>query len=271
MQTGSENELKFYGLDSQAIAILRDFGRSFESSLDGLVNRFYAHLAEFPELRAKIGTPERIGRLKESQKQHWRHLFEDGFSADYFERCLAIGRTHERIGLEPVWYIGAYSLAVAEMTAFAARQHLLSPAKRAQVVQAVTSAVFMDMHATLAAFGSVDDSRRIRDRLGRFATNLMDRTVEVAIGVNEGAITNAEMVSQLRAVDADAQAIAAATEETVYSAHEIDARAREAAGHVREARDTTEHGRTTVIRAVASIDNIAETVSVAARRVSDLS
>ncbi|MFV3076133.1 methyl-accepting chemotaxis protein [Niveispirillum fermenti] len=104
-----------------------------------------------------------------------------------------------------------------------------------------------------------------------FATGLMDRTVDVATAINDASIANAEMVGQLRAVDAQAQAIAAATEETVAGVNEISARSQDVARLASEAHDVAEGGRQAVASAVRGMDAIAQAVADSASRVSELS
>ncbi len=56
-----------------------------------------------------------MARAREAQKQHWLKIFEGNLDAEYVERVKRIGRAHERIGLEPRWYIAAYALALTEL------------------------------------------------------------------------------------------------------------------------------------------------------------
>jgi methyl-accepting chemotaxis protein len=104
-----------------------------------------------------------------------------------------------------------------------------------------------------------------------FAAGLMDRTVDVAAAINDASIANAEMVGQLRAVDHEAQAIAAATEETVAGVHEISDRSRDVARLAEEAHEVAQTGRQVVGQAVQGMDAIASAVGDSARRVAELS
>lgn len=104
-----------------------------------------------------------------------------------------------------------------------------------------------------------------------FIASLMDRTVDVATAINDASIANAEMVGQLRAVDSQAQAIAAATEETVAGVNEISARSQDVARLASEAHDVAEGGRQAVANAVRGMEAIADAVAQSASRVSELS
>ncbi len=107
--------------------------------------------------------------------------------------------------------------------------------------------------------------------IAAFMAGLMDRTVDVATAINDASIANAEMVGQLRAVDGQAQAIAAATEETVAGVNEISARSQDVARLAAEAHDVAEGGRQAVANAVKGMEAIADAVAQSASRVSELS
>jgi methyl-accepting chemotaxis protein len=121
-----------------------------------------------------------------------------------------------------------------------------------------------------AVAGKTDGGHPVPDTAG-FIAGLMDRTVDVATAINDASIANAEMVGQLRAVDSQAQAIAAATEETVAGVNEISARSQDVARLASEAHDVAEGGRQAVANAVRGMDAIADAVAQSASRVSELS
>jgi methyl-accepting chemotaxis protein len=103
-----------------------------------------------------------------------------------------------------------------------------------------------------------------------FAAGLLDRTVDVAVALNDAAIANAHMVSQLREVDFDAQGIAAATEETVTGVGEIALRTKDVVQLATETNATTGRGRHAVHTAIGRMEAITQAVSQAAQRVGEL-
>jgi signal transduction histidine kinase len=116
-----------------------------EATVDRIVSDFYAHLLRFPELERLLhAEPDRITRLQGLQRAYFLSLSEGRFDADYFESRLRVGDAHQRIGLRPAWYIGAFALylrlalrALIEATGDGAR---ILP-----TVEALVKAIFLDM------------------------------------------------------------------------------------------------------------------------------
>lgn len=49
-------------------------------------------------------------RLGQTLRDYFQQLFSGRLDDAYVERRMAIGRMHDRIGLEPAWYLGSYHL-----------------------------------------------------------------------------------------------------------------------------------------------------------------
>ncbi len=100
----------FLGLgaeDARALAALRPV---IERNADALVAAFYEHLQSFAPTRALLSRPGVTERLLEKQRAYLLSLTGDTSDPRYAEDRLRIGVTHERVGVEPRWYLGAYAL-----------------------------------------------------------------------------------------------------------------------------------------------------------------
>jgi signal transduction histidine kinase len=102
--------LSFFGLDEQDLARLAELRPMLEKSADALVASFYRHLIAFPQTRKLLRDPKVTERLLEVQKAYLLSLAEPTIDDAYLAQRQRIGEVHERIGLEPTWYLGAYSL-----------------------------------------------------------------------------------------------------------------------------------------------------------------
>jgi signal transduction histidine kinase len=71
--------------------------------------RFYEHLLANPDTAEFLRDPKQLEHLKTLQAQYFAQLLEGEFDASYFEGRLRVGMAHQRIGLVPVWYLGAYN------------------------------------------------------------------------------------------------------------------------------------------------------------------
>src|SRR5262249_45960391 len=78
-------------------------------------------------------------------------LSEGRFDADYFESRLRVGDAHQRIGLRPVWYIGAFSLylrlALRALVAHAGEGEGILP-----TIEALVKAGFLDMSLAINTY-----------------------------------------------------------------------------------------------------------------------
>ncbi|AWK89941.1 methyl-accepting chemotaxis protein [Azospirillum thermophilum] len=145
----------------------------------------------------------------------------------------------------------------------------LRPSRAAAGIRALLARV-AELRSTASASDAAGAASGAAGAPPVFAAELMDRTVDVAIAINDASVANAQMASQLHEVDCDAQSIAAATEETVTGVSEIAERTRDVVALSRETNGATARGRETVQAALGRMDAIAEAVAQAARRVGEL-
>ncbi len=91
--------------DLRRLAALRPFA---ERVTDGIVEDFYALLLGHPETTKFFPDEVTVRRVKRTQREYFLGLFEGRCDLAYVEDRLRVGAAHERIGLAPKWYLGAY-------------------------------------------------------------------------------------------------------------------------------------------------------------------
>ena len=99
--------LDFGPADRKRLNALRPL---LEKKADEMVEGFYAHLLSFPETQAFLADSSVRDRLLLSQRAYLLSLCDAELDDDYVRDRREIGRAHVRVGLEPRWYFGAYSL-----------------------------------------------------------------------------------------------------------------------------------------------------------------
>jgi signal transduction histidine kinase len=176
-------QLEFFELgapDEEALAGYRPLA---EATVDRIVSDFYAHLMRFPELaellRAESG---RIAKLQGMQRDYFLSLASGRFDADYFESRLRVGDAHQRIGLRPAWYIGAFALylrlALRVLVADTGDGRRILP-----IVEALIKAIFLDMSLAMDTYiygGFVDrEAAAELERAARVAEEALDSRAEL--------------------------------------------------------------------------------------------
>ncbi|MGV7206519.1 EAL domain-containing protein [Oxalobacteraceae bacterium A2-2] len=107
--------LAFLQIGERDLALLKRVHARLEQERGAVVDAFYAHLDEVPALRTLLGDEHARARLREVQGAYFSSLSGDPIDEAYVHHRLRVGLAHQRIGLAPQWYIGAYRTYLAEL------------------------------------------------------------------------------------------------------------------------------------------------------------
>ncbi len=91
--------------DLAKLAALRPLA---EKHTGDIVESFYELLLNHRESRRFFPDEATVRRVKQSQREYFLGLFAGNCDLAYVEDRLRVGAAHEKIGLAPKWYIGAY-------------------------------------------------------------------------------------------------------------------------------------------------------------------
>lgn len=110
-----EERRGFLSLRDEDLRRLTRLHDLFRDEAGGVVERFYEHLLSYPSLSQILGDSQQVERLKKLQYAYILSLTSGRLDQDYLDNRLRIGRAHERIGLQPQWYMGAYGILLDEL------------------------------------------------------------------------------------------------------------------------------------------------------------
>jgi len=120
--------------------------------LDELVDAFYLHLLSFAETRRLLNDELITTRLKEAQKRYLLSLVTGPYDERYREDRLQIGHVHERIGLTPQWYLGAYAIYFNLLQPLVFEEFRNRPAQFRAIRSALTKVIFLDIGLAIEAY-----------------------------------------------------------------------------------------------------------------------
>ena len=240
--------LQFVKISEAERLILRNFAKIVEGGIDKIMESFYASVMTTPTLAAMFKNPQHAEHARAAQKRHWLNLFSAKFDDDYYRSVREIGKAHSRIGLEPRWYIGGYSLALAQLLALATRHYGGSwlnrrgKASLEEVHSAVTRAVLLDIDLALSVYLDEEQARHqaFVDRLSHdfegSVVSLIDDLRNGAAHIDGGAQEMhdaASTAAQQAATVAEASSSTNASVQTVASAiEEMSVAIQEISGHL---------------------------------------
>jgi signal transduction histidine kinase len=103
------DRLRFLGLTDADCANVQALRPIFASGALEFAEKFYQHLLGDPHTAALLADSAQLERLKVIQIQYFTELLEGAFTNEYIAKRFRVGQAHQRIGLEPVFYLGAYN------------------------------------------------------------------------------------------------------------------------------------------------------------------
>ncbi|QIG79662.1 globin-coupled sensor protein [Stakelama tenebrarum] len=271
------DRLRFVGLGEDRRAILAEALPMVREELPGLLQKFYANVAEWPSLQAMFDSAEASRRAAKAQETHWLQLFSGRFDAAYVESVRRIGRMHSRIGLDPRWYIGGYSFILAEMFERVGerctRRFGGNSRKCTRLIAALNQAALIDMELATSVYleeNELEYGRKLEALASAF---------EAKVGVVTGQIASA--ASQLEAsartvsdntADSNTRAgtVAAAAEQASAGLQTAAASAEQLSASINMIREQVTNSSATSKRAAANAretDRIVRALSEGAERI----
>ena len=101
---------------------LRQFSEEY---VDEIIEETYTQILQIEETRTLFSDQAAIERVKALQKRYLLRLTSGDYGEEYLADRLQIGITHQRIGLEPRWYMGAYFCFRQALRLFAVKRRLI--------------------------------------------------------------------------------------------------------------------------------------------------
>jgi methyl-accepting chemotaxis protein len=230
--------LDFMGISPESGHLLAEFWPKVEAALPEILDEFYKHVTAVPELSSRVG--DQSARLKSAQTQHWGRLFSGTFDEDYFAGVRTIGTVHDKIGLEPRWYIGGYNFVLSKLSVLAAKSYRTQPDKLHAVLTAVNAAVMLDMDVAISVYQeAMIEERAARQRVVDAAVADFDTKMSAVLKTVRGAANQMQetatgLASGAEQTNQQAGAVAAAAEEATNNVQTVAAASEELATSISE-------------------------------------
>jgi rsbT co-antagonist protein RsbR len=140
-----KRRLAFFELsddDFQRLSALRPFAERWTREItEGL----YELIMKQPESRSFFPDDATLVRVKKMQNEYFLHLFSGTYDLNYVKNRLRVGAAHERIGMPPKLYLGAYRRYLALIDARLRDHFKGNEAEAVRAIETIRKIIFFDM------------------------------------------------------------------------------------------------------------------------------
>ncbi|RZJ27245.1 MAG: globin-coupled sensor protein, partial [Brevundimonas sp.] len=183
-----EQRVAFMGLGAPSEAY-RSVGPILREALPDALNAFYDRVRATPEMRRFFRDETHISTASTAQQGHWSAIIEGRTDAAYSQSVRTIGQVHARIGLEPRWYIGGYSVLLGHLIERIARRPRKWTEKAAdhdrvtaRAVAELTQRVMLDMDLAISTYLEALQAERDRSEAARAEAEARQTHVVAVVG-----------------------------------------------------------------------------------------
>ena len=110
-----KQRLEFLEINDDSRRTLQSLVPTVGAVIGGALDKFYDKVAKNSSVGHFFRDKNHMAGAKKRQTEHWEKLGSGAFDSEYVAGVTAVGRVHARIGLEPRWYIGGYSVLLTEL------------------------------------------------------------------------------------------------------------------------------------------------------------
>jgi methyl-accepting chemotaxis protein len=163
------DRLNFMNFGPHAQSRLRGMKSVIMSALPRALEAFYEKMRAVPET-AKFFPNEELVRLANGKQHgHWDRITDGRLDEGYAKAAMHVGEVHARIGLEPRWYIGGYTIVLEHLidAIITARwpasrwgRKLHGQTELKEEIAALVKATFLDMDMALTVYAGTFDTKR---------------------------------------------------------------------------------------------------------------
>lgn len=241
-----KDRIAFIGIDEDTKKSLAEYQATLQEILPPILVQFYNHVKKWPNLAVMFRDQSRMDHARLAQEAHWIKLFAAKFDDDYAQSVTRIGLIHSKIGLEPTWYLGAYSFTLNHLykhaTQYYKSRFAMAEAQRktALLIRAINQCAMLDMDMAISVY--LDENKNTYDqKLEKLAVQFETKIESIVSGV---AVAATEL-------EASSSTLAQMAERTASHANDVAAASNQASTNVAAVSSATEEMS-------ASISHVAE-------------
>jgi len=176
-----EKRKAFVGFGSEDVRNLRELHMVAEKYVDEVVDDLYKYLLSHDETRAFFPSADTIARVKQLQRAYFLDLTRGEYGPEYLSRRVQIGHAHQRIGLTPRWYLGAYSIYIRLAQARIVAAYAPDETRARSLFQSLMKLIWLDMELAVTTY--IEASEKVISHQSREILRMSTPIVQIWAGI----------------------------------------------------------------------------------------
>lgn len=144
--------LAWYAIDAADFERVRELAPFADDIADTVIERFYAHILSFDKAAEMFADEATIGRVKAGQKRYFKELTAANCDEAYIRDRIRIGEIHERAGIGPDLYIGAYDYYLNQLGRLLLERQTNNPRRAFELYLSLQKMAHFDMALALETY-----------------------------------------------------------------------------------------------------------------------
>jgi len=170
-----QDRMEFSGIEGLHREQLQALKAEVLPELPRNVASMYQRLRTVPELSEKLGSAENERRVSRLFQGYVEQMFEGVHDVHYLQTRMRIGVAHDRIGLGPHWFLGAYGHLFRGLIEQTLRHRAGDVDAQMAVLDTLFRTMFFDLGLVLETYEATGTARR-QAMVDRFVTGLTGTT-----------------------------------------------------------------------------------------------
>lgn len=147
-----QERLAWSAIDAADLERIRELAPFADEIADTVIERFYEHILRFEKASAMFADASTIERVKAGQKRYFKELTTANCDEAYIRERVRIGQIHERSGIGPDLYIGAYDYYLNQLGRLLLEQQTDAPGRAFELYLSLQKMAHFDMALALETF-----------------------------------------------------------------------------------------------------------------------
>ncbi|WP_282935379.1 globin-coupled sensor protein [Paenibacillus sp. RC67] len=193
-QTEIFAQMKMIGLCEEDLTVLKALQPLIEQHIDEITDQFYQSVIDVDKLRSIIVEHSTVERLKQTLKMHLIEMFSGTIDEEFIQKRLKIASVHQRIGLEPKWYMGAFqNLQNSLLTMI--HKHNSSNEETVEIGSVIAKLLSFEQQIVLEAYEKENSKRKelqyqevkeeLKSKIAAFSQELASMTEQTSTSVQD--------------------------------------------------------------------------------------